>query len=71
MALVASWTIASLSYPVRYKIGFPKRTWLSTPPKERERHGHANQRAAFRLLLVRSICQLPAEKPRVRDKAIM
>ena len=27
--------------------------------------------AAFRLLLVRSICQLPAEKPRVRGKAIM
>jgi len=40
-------------------------------PKERERHVHANQRATFRLLLVRSIGQLPAEKPRVRDKAIM
>ena len=60
----------SLFYPVPYKSAFLK-DLLVTTPKVRERHVHANQRAAFRLLLVRNICQLSAEKLRVCDKAIM
>jgi len=49
MALVAFETTASLSYPFPIKLAFLKGPAVCLlPPKERGRHVHANQRAAFR-----------------------
>ena len=70
MALVASEPPALLSYPVPHKISFAKGPGCLLRPKERERHIHAVSGPHSRLL-VRSICQLPEEKPRVRGKAMM
>ena len=63
---------ALLSGPVLQEWAFLKGPAVCSGPKNVSVIGHANQRGRIQVLLLdRNFCELPAEEPRVRGKAIM